>query len=61
MASPQFVTLYAKKRWWLTYYISGVAWFAKTFRLEPNWSRVMWWVMKGMQIIVCDSNGRRIR
>jgi hypothetical protein len=58
--SDLVVHLEVRRRWWLVYYLSGVTWCATTFHMEPNWSRVLCWVMRGIKVVVRDGNGRRI-
>ena len=44
------LTARLKVRWWLKFYLSGVLLTARLMHCEPNWSRVRYWVGKGIKI-----------
>ena len=49
--APQ--TIRIKMRWWLKFYLSGVLLIARLTQCEPNWSRVGYWVGKGVKAEFC--------
>lgn len=43
------LTVRLKVCWWLKLYLSGVLLTARLTHCEPNWTRVRYWVGKGVK------------
>ena len=50
--AKMFLEIRVSVRWWCRLYIFALVVLCKLFDAEPNWTRVNWWLERGMRIDV---------